>query len=97
MEDAATAEISRAQLWQWIHQKARLNDGRTVTLELCLKTIDEELDKFRDAVGEPQFRGGRYQEAAELLRELVRSEKFIEFLTLPAYDRLAEAGLATAG
>jgi malate synthase len=96
MEDAATAEISRAQLWQWIHQGAKLTDGRTVTLELCLKTIDEELAKFRDSVGEQQFRAGRYNEAANLLRELIRSEKFVEFLTLPAYDRLAEAGMATA-
>jgi malate synthase len=96
MEDAATAEISRAQLWQWIHQKAKLNDGRTVTVELCLKTIEEELAKFRESVGDQQFRNGRYEEAASLLRDLLRSEKFIEFLTLPAYDRLAEAGQASA-
>ena len=96
MEDAATAEISRAQLWQWIHQKAKMNDGRTVTVELCLKTIEEELAKFRQSVGEEQFRAGRYEEAASLLRDLLRSEKFIEFLTLPAYDRLAEADQVSA-
>jgi len=96
MEDAATAEISRAQLWQWIHQKAKLNDGRLVTLELCLKTIDEELAKFRQAVGEEQFRAGRYAEAASLLRELISSDRFIEFLTLPAYDRLKEADTVSA-
>lgn len=88
MEDAATAEISRAQLWQWIHQHAKLNDGRPVTVDLCLKTIEEELAKFRQSVGEQQFRAGRYEEAASLLRDLLRSEKFVEFLTVPAYDRL---------
>jgi malate synthase len=91
MEDAATAEISRAQLWQWIHQKAKLADGRRVTLDLCLKTIDEELAKFKQSVGEEQFRGGRYAEAANLLRDLIGSDRFVEFLTLPAYDRLTEA------
>jgi malate synthase len=90
MEDAATAEISRAQLWQWIHHRAKLSDGRTVTLDLCLKTVEEELAKFRQAVGEEQFGAGRYADAAHLLRELIRSDRFVEFLTLPAYDRLAE-------
>ncbi len=97
MEDAATAEISRAQLWQWVHQKAKLNDGRPITLELCLKTIDEELAKFKQSVGEQQFRAGRYAEAVSLLRELIASERFIEFLTLPAYDRLKEADSVRAG
>ena len=88
MEDAATAEISRAQLWQWIHHKAHLNDGRVVTLELCLKIIDEELARFRQSVGEDKFRAGRYGEAAEMVRDLMRSGRFVEFLTLPAYERL---------
>jgi malate synthase len=90
MEDAATAEISRAQLWQWIHQKAKLNDGRVITIELCLKTIDEELAKIQQAQGDAQFRAGRYSQAAGILRDLIQSPKFIEFLTLPAYDRLDE-------
>jgi malate synthase len=97
MEDAATAEISRAQLWQWVHHKARLNDGRVVTPELCLQIIDEELGKFRQAAGEEQFRAGRYEEAANLLRELIQSGRFIEFLTLPAYDRLNAGEHAPAG
>jgi malate synthase len=96
MEDAATAEISRAQLWQWVHQNAKMNDGRTVTADLCMKTIEEELAKFRQSVGEQQFRAGRYEQAANLLRELIRSQKFVEFLTLPAYDRLAEADQVSA-
>jgi malate synthase len=88
MEDAATAEISRAQLWQWVHHHSKLNDGREVTLDLCLKTIDEELEKMREAVGDQQFENGRYAEAAEMLRDLIRSPKFVEFLTLPAYERV---------
>jgi malate synthase len=96
MEDAATAEISRAQLWQWIHQKAKLNDGRVVTVELCLKTIDEELAKIQQAQGDAQFRAGRYSQAAGILRDLIQSPKFIEFLTLPAYDRLDETKQVSA-
>ena len=56
MEDAATAEISRAQLWQWIHHHAHLNDGRPITLELCLQMVDEELAKMRRSAGEQQFK-----------------------------------------
>jgi malate synthase len=97
MEDAATAEISRAQLWQWIHHKAHLNDGRAVTLELCLKTIDEELAKFKQSVGEAQFRTGRYSEAAGILRDLIQSKRFVEFLTLPAYEQLDATERASAG
>jgi malate synthase len=97
MEDAATAEISRAQLWQWIHHNAHLSDGRAVTLELVLKTIDEELAKFQQSAGEAQFRACRYNEAAEILRDLIRSKCFVEFLTLPAYERLNAAERASAG
>jgi malate synthase len=88
MEDAATAEISRAQLWQWLHHNVRLNDGRAIDAELCERTIEEELAKFRVSVGQEQFESGRYLEAAQLLREMIMSARFVEFLTLPAYDRL---------
>jgi malate synthase len=97
MEDAATAEISRAQLWQWIHHKARLNDGRAISLELCLKTIEEELAKMQQSVGDAQFRAGRYNDAANILRDLIQSPKFVEFLTLPAYERLNAVERASAG
>ncbi len=97
MEDAATAEISRAQLWQWIHHKAKLSDGRVVTLELCFKTMDEELAKFRQVAGEQAYQSGRYTQAAAILRELIQSPRFVEFLTLPAYDRLQAAESASAG
>ena len=96
MEDAATAEISRAQLWQWIRHKAKLNDGRTVTLELCFKTMEEELAKMQKAAGEEQFRAGRYSDAAAILRDLMQAPKFVEFLTLPAYERLDGAERAAA-
>ena len=82
MEDAATAEISRAQIWQWIRHRARLEDGRTVDAALCSAMLDEELAKLRDAAGAR----GRYDDAANLFRQLVEAPSFPEFLTLPAYD-----------
>ena len=89
MEDAATAEISRTQLWQWIHHQAALNDGRPISLDLCVKTMAEEMEKVRQSVGDQHFEAGRYREAAELLRNLIESPKFVEFLTLPAYEQLS--------
>jgi malate synthase len=82
MEDAATAEISRAQLSQWIRHRVRLNDGRTVDAALCSAMLDEELAKLREAARD----GGRYDDAADLFRQLVEAPSFAEFLTLPAYD-----------
>jgi malate synthase len=96
MEDAATAEISRAQLWQWIHHKSHLSDGRPVTLDLCLKMIDEELAKVRQSVGDAQFRTSRYTEAAGILRDLIQSTQFVDFLTLPAYEKLNATERASA-
>ncbi len=89
MEDAATAEISRAQLWQWIRHRARLGDGRTVDLALCEGVIDEELVNIRQAVGDPRFQAGRFADAAALMRQLIAAPRFPEFLTLPAYDLIA--------
>jgi malate synthase len=83
MEDAATAEISRAQLWQWLHFAVELEDGRTLTPELYTQLRDEELAKIGGR-GE-----GRNGEAVDLLDELVTQERFEEFLTIPAYARLA--------
>jgi malate synthase len=85
MEDAATAEISRAQLWQWIRHGARLSDGRTVTAEMYKRFRSEELEALRG------FDKGRNQEAARLLDELVLCRPFSEFLTMPAYDLLHSA------
>ncbi len=82
MEDAATAEISRAQLWQWVHQHAKMNDGRVVDLGLVESIISAELEKQKD---DPS-RLAAYSKAADLLRKLLRAERFTEFLTIPAYE-----------
>jgi len=86
MEDAATAEISRAQLWQWVHQKAKLSDGRTVDIPLVESLIAAELEKQKDAVDGVRY--AAYEKAADLMRALVRAPQFIEFLTLPAYQQV---------
>jgi malate synthase len=90
MEDAATAEISRAQIWQWLHHKAHLADGRLVSLNLCLDLLQDELSSHKQRLGDEQFAVGRYHEAAQLLEELITSTVFVEFLTLPAYQKLLE-------
>jgi len=86
MEDAATAEISRAQLWQWVHHHASLSDGRKVTTELCDRIIEEELARVRPTVDEERYHV--YERAASLMRDLIRNETFTEFLTLPAYEQV---------
>jgi malate synthase len=86
MEDAATAEISRAQIWQWIRSpKGVLEDGRKVTNELFREMLPEELAKIR---AETAYDESIFNEAAELFEEITTSDKFTEFLTLPAYERL---------
>ncbi|MBE3563091.1 MAG: malate synthase A [Hydrogenibacillus schlegelii] len=89
MEDAATAEIARAQVWQWIHHpKGVLDDGRKVTEALVRALVDEEMAKIRAMVGEERFQSGRYGESKDLFLDLVLRDDFVEFLTLPAYERL---------
>ena len=90
MEDAATAEISRAQLWQWVHHKARLKDGRPVDVPLCERIINEELAKAR-ATGDSS-RIAAYGTAAQLMRDLIRAPQFVEFLTIPAYQKILTEG-----
>jgi malate synthase len=92
MEDAATAEISRAQIWQWMRHSARFPDGRTVDTALCRTILDEELTKLRLTEGNEVYWNGRYADAALLFRQLIEAPSFVEFLTLPAYD-LITAGL----
>jgi malate synthase len=87
MEDAATAEISRSQVWQWVHHGTKLAEGPTVTAELVRKVRDEELAKIRTAAGEG-YSKGRYEEAAALFDEVALAPSFAEFLTLPGYERL---------
>jgi malate synthase len=88
MEDAATAEISRAQLWQWISRGAQLDDGRTVTAALYDTFMTEELVKIRGEVGDARFEGGNFPKAAGMFMSMVKAERFEEFLTLPAYELL---------
>ena len=92
MEDAATAEISRAQLWQWERYGSKLADGRAVDKALVDATIEEELGKWSERVGGERYKSGRFADAATMLRTLVHGEKFVEFLTLPAYDALIAEG-----
>ncbi len=92
MEDAATAEISRAQVWQWIRHGAKLADGRTVDLALCEKILNEELDKLRETFGEAAYANGRFMDAAALFRKLIEAKRFPEFLTLPAYEKIVAEG-----
>ena len=86
MEDAATAEISRAQVWQWAKHGAKLEDGRPVTPELVKATIAEELAKMKERVGAERFAKGKYETAAQLFEKMMLSGEFNEFLTLPAYQ-----------
>jgi malate synthase len=89
MEDAATAEISRAQLWHWIRSpKGLLEDGRKVTLALFRALLPEELLAVRQEIGEGRWAAGKYEEAAAMLDRLTEDEDFVEFLTLPAYEAI---------
>jgi malate synthase len=85
MEDAATAEISRTQIWQQLHHGAKLEDGRTITKQLVQQILDDEMRHFS---------GGRFDEARQLFEQVATSDRLEDFLTLPAYDRLI-AGSAT--
>ncbi|MFD2247333.1 malate synthase A [Pontibacter ruber] len=86
MEDAATAEISRAQVWQWLHQEGTLtDDGQPITEERVLQLIKEETDNIREEVGLATFKNCHFEKASQLFAELVFSTCFVEFLTLPAY------------
>ena len=88
MEDAATAEISRSQVWQWIRSpKGTLDDGRKVTREMVAAMIPEEVAKIRALLG-PAYGDGRYDDAAKIFADLVDNDAFVEFLTLPAYERI---------
>jgi len=88
MEDAATAEISRAQVWQWVRHGAKMNDGRAVTADLVRKTIPEELDKLRTHLGAARFDGCKFDLAGRLFEDMMTSEQFPDFLTLVAYDHI---------
>ncbi len=87
MEDAATAEISRAQIWHWIRSPLGvLDDGRKVTKDLFRELVPQELKRVREILGEQQYAAGKYDEGARMFEELTLRDEFVEFLTLPAYD-----------
>ncbi|MDH4260619.1 MAG: malate synthase A, partial [Gammaproteobacteria bacterium] len=86
MEDAATAEISRAQLWQWVRHGSRLKDLRTVTLKMVRELMAEQLAKIRAEVGESAYATGHYARASELVDQLTASTDFVPFLTPVAYQ-----------
>ncbi|WP_392455063.1 malate synthase A [Chryseomicrobium aureum] len=91
MEDAATAEISRTQVWQWIrHPEGKVEDGRKITADLVDQVLEEELHKLQEQFGNDVYANGRFEEAASLFRRLVLNDEFIEFLTVPGYDQLEE-------
>jgi malate synthase len=87
MEDAATAEISRSQIWQWIHNEVILDDGPLVTRDVVERMIDEELMKIRELTGE-SFDAARYGQAVALFTEVALMDAYTMFLTLPAYERM---------
>jgi malate synthase len=88
MEDAATAEISRAQVWQWIQHEAKLASGQPVTADLVRKVIPEELEKTRGHIGAARFDAGKFELAASLFERMMTTQEFPEFLTLKAYEHL---------
>jgi malate synthase len=90
MEDAATAEIARGQVWQWVHHEAKLDDGRTVTPELVRELATSELERIRSEIGDDEWfeKEGRPDLSRSLFERVALSDDFVEFLTLPAYEEL---------
>jgi malate synthase len=88
MEDAATAEICRAQLWQWLHHGARTSDGAPITPERFDTLLTEEIDRIHDEVGPGRLLNGVFPTAVRLFEQMTKQDEFDEFLTLPAYDLL---------
>jgi malate synthase len=87
MEDAATAEISRSQIWQWLHNDITLAEGPKVTRELVERVIGEELKTISGQLGDA-FDEARYEQATALFSEVALADNYVEFLTLPAYERM---------
>ena len=88
MEDAATAEISRAQIWQWLYHRAKTVDGKDITIDYYKEILEEELNKIKAEIGDEKYRKGKFKEAADIFDKMSTSENFEEFLTLPAYELL---------
>jgi len=88
MEDAATAEICRAQLWQWVRHGVRTAEGAQISIDAIDAWLAEELDRIRRGVGDERYARSAYGTAARLFGNMVAQEEFDEFLTLPAYELL---------
>ena len=88
MEDAATAEISRASIWQWIQHGKSLDNGQKVTKELFESYLKEEVEVVKQEIGEERYQAGRFEEAAQLMVKLTTSDELTNFLTIPGYDYL---------
>jgi malate synthase len=88
MEDAATAEISRSQVWQWLHNDVELSNGKPVTRELVESLVDAEMASIRERVGEEAFEKGRWEDARATFTEMALADEYPDFLTLPAYARM---------
>ncbi len=88
MEDAATAEISRASIWQWIQHGKSLDNGLKVTKELFELYLKEEIEVVKQEIGEQRYHAGRFEEAADLMARLTTSDELTNFLTVPGYDYL---------
>src|SRR5580692_2714467 len=89
MEDAATAEISRAQIWQWIrHPRGQMSDGTKITSTLVQEVLDSELAALREKLGPADYAQTRFDEAGDLFLSVSTTEEFVDFLTLPAYERI---------
>jgi malate synthase len=88
MEDVATAEISRSQIWQWVHNNVRLSTGQPVDADFVHRIEDDEMTRLRSTLGEQAFDAGRFKEAREIFEQVALADEFVEFLTLPAYERV---------
>jgi malate synthase len=88
MEDAATAEISRSQIWQWLKFGARLENGQKVTKQFFERCLKEEMERVKEEVGPDTYRAGRFKDAIAIFRAMSTSKTFETFLTLPAYKKI---------
>ncbi len=93
MEDAATAEISRASIWQWIKHQKPLSNGKVVTKDLFTQYLEEEMGVLENELGAERFAQGRYRQVATLMAKLTISDELVNFLTLPGYEYLALMGM----
>jgi malate synthase len=91
MEDAATAEISRSQIWQWVRNGTTLDDGTVVTAELVREVLDHEMQRITAQLGDNADQQQSLKQARDLFEEVALADDFVDFLTLPAYDIVAAA------